>query len=209
VVAGLNPLCPSCAKRQKSEDEPGIEQEPCAEPVERSEDTGDKRLNEVRMFGPDRYVTRLAVVSVEDLYNQGFRGLIVDLDNTLMGFHQTELEADHLEWVARAHERGFRIVMVSNNFTARVSGIASQLGVDSISNALKPLPFAVMRAMRMLAMPRRQIAMVGDQLFTDVLCGKICGMYTILTEPIENKDFALTKVFRFFERLMLPERPTE
>lgn len=161
------------------------------------------------MFGPDRYVSRLAGMSVDDLYAQGFRGLIVDLDNTLMGFRQTELEADHLAWVGRAHERGFRIVMVSNNFTQRVHGIARQLGVQCIANALKPLPFGVMRAVRMLGMPRRQIAVVGDQLFTDVLSGKLCGLYTILCEPIENKDFALTKVFRFFERLMLPERPGE
>jgi HAD superfamily phosphatase (TIGR01668 family) len=148
-------------------------------------------------------------MSVDALYAQGFRGLIVDLDNTLMGFRQTELEADHLDWVARAHDRGFKIVLVSNNFTERVHGIAAQLGVECIANALKPLPFGVMKAMRMLGMPRHQMAVVGDQLFTDVLVGKVCGLYTILTEPIENKDFPLTKVFRFFEKLMLPERPTE
>ena len=161
------------------------------------------------MFGPDRYVSRLAKLSVEELYNRGFRGLIVDLDNTLMGFRQTELEADHLDWVKRAHDRGFHIVMVSNNFTARVTSIAQVLGVDCIPNALKPLPFGVLRAVRMLGMPRRQIAVVGDQLFTDVLSGKLCGLYTILTEPIENKDFPITKVFRFFERLMLPHGPSE
>jgi predicted HAD superfamily phosphohydrolase YqeG len=65
-----------------------------------------------------------------------------------------------------------------------------------------------MRAIRMLALPNEKIAMVGDQLFTDVLSGKLCGLYTILTEPIEAKDFALTKVFRFFERMILPERPS-
>jgi hypothetical protein len=159
------------------------------------------------MLGPDRFVTRLATVSIEGLRDQGFRGLIVDLDNTLMGFRQTELEADHLDWVARAHDHGFRIVMVSNNFTERVNGIARQLKVPCIPNALKPLPFGVMRAVRMLDMPRKQIAVVGDQLFTDVLSGKLCGLYTILTEPIEAKDFPITKIFRFFERLMLPDRP--
>jgi HAD superfamily phosphatase (TIGR01668 family) len=161
------------------------------------------------MLGPDRYVARLARMSVEDLYEEGFRGLIVDLDNTLMGFRQTEIEADHLDWVRRAHLRGFRIVMVSNNFTQRVTGIARQLGVECIPNALKPLPFGVLRAVRMLDMPRRHIAVVGDQLFTDVLSGKLCGLYTILTEPIENKDFPITKVFRFLERLMLPKGPNE
>jgi predicted HAD superfamily phosphohydrolase YqeG len=59
----------------------------------------------------------------------------------------------------------------------------------------------------MLDMPRKEIAVVGDQLFTDVLSGKLCGLYTILTEPIESKDFPITKIFRFFERLMLPDRP--
>jgi HAD superfamily phosphatase (TIGR01668 family) len=161
------------------------------------------------MFGPDRFVSRLATLALEDLHAQGFRGLIVDLDNTLMGFRQTELEADHLDWVARAHDRGFRMVMVSNNFTERVTGIARQLNVPCIPNALKPLPFGVMRAIRMLEMPRRQIAVVGDQLFTDVLSGKLCGLYTILTEPIESKDFPVTKIFRFFERLMLAGRTSE
>ena len=136
----------------------------------------------------------------------GKHGLIVDLDNTLMGFRQTELCEDHLAWCERAHERGFRMVMVSNNFTERVTGIARQLRIPCIPNALKPLPFGVMRAVRMLEMPRERIAVVGDQLFTDVLSGKLCGLYTILTEPIESKDFPITKVFRFFERLMLPER---
>lgn len=160
------------------------------------------------MFGPDRYVSRLATVAIEELRDQGFRGLIVDLDNTLMGFRQTELEADHLDWVARAHDHGFRMVMVSNNFTERVTGIARQLDIPCIPNALKPLPFGVMRAIRMLDMPRKEIAVVGDQLFTDVLSGKLCGLYTILTEPIEAKDFPITKIFRFFERLMLPDRPS-
>lgn len=159
------------------------------------------------MLGPNRYVTRLADVPHERLEEMGFRGLIVDLDNTLMGFRQTELCADHLAWMERAHDRGFKMVMVSNNFTTRVTGIASQLRIPCIPNALKPLPFGVMRAVRMLELPRNEIAVVGDQLFTDVLSGKLCGLYTILTEPIEAKDFPITKVFRFFEKLMLPERP--
>jgi uncharacterized protein len=158
------------------------------------------------MFGPDRFVTRLAAVDLDELHGLGFRGLIVDLDNTLMGFRQTELEADHLEWVQQAHDRGFAMVMVSNNFTERVTGIARQLQIACVPNALKPLPFGMLRAVRQLGLPRRQIAVVGDQLFTDVLSGKLCGLYTILTEPIEAKDFPVTKIFRFFEKLMLPER---
>lgn len=158
------------------------------------------------MFGPDRFVSRLADVPHEELERMGFAGLILDLDNTLVGFRQSEICEEHLAWVERAHERGFKMVMVSNNFTDRVTSVAAQLRIECIPNALKPLPFGMLRALKLLGMPRSKVAVVGDQLFTDVLSGKLCGLYTILTEPIEAKDFPLTRVFRFFERLMLPER---
>ena len=174
--------------------------------VETPEDTGDKRRKPVQMLRPDRFAPRLHDVPHEELELAGIRGLIVDLDNTLLGFRATELEREHLEWVARAHERGFRIVMLSNNFSERVNSLARQLNVTCIPNALKPLPLGFLRAKRRLQLRRHEIAVVSDQLFTDVLGGKLCGLYTILTEPIELKDFAVTRVFRFFERLMLPNR---
>jgi HAD superfamily phosphatase (TIGR01668 family) len=159
------------------------------------------------MLGPNRFAPRLHDIPLAELWALGIRGLIVDLDNTLLGFRETELAAEHLAWVEEAHERGFAMVMVSNNFSDRVRGIARQLRIACIPNALKPLPFGFWRAMRCLNLPRAQIAVVGDQLFTDVLGAKLSGnLYTILTEPIENKDFAITMMFRFFERLMLPER---
>jgi uncharacterized protein len=155
------------------------------------------------MLGPDRFAPRLHDVLHEDLEAAGIRGLIVDLDNTLLGYRETELAQEHIAWVARAHDRGFQIIMLSNNFSERVTSIAAQLNVRCIPNALKPLPFGFMRAMRGLNLHRSQIAVVGDQLFTDVLGAKFCGLYTILTEPIEAKDLPLTTFFRFFERMML------
>src|SRR5579883_3484368 len=110
------------------------------------------------MLGPDRFAPRLHDVPHEELESAGIRGLIVDLDNTLLGFHATELEQEHLDWVARAHERGFRIVMLSNNFSERVNMLARQLNVTCIPNALKPLPFGFLRAKRRLKLRRREIA---------------------------------------------------
>jgi hypothetical protein len=158
------------------------------------------------MLGPNRFAPRLHDVPHEELEAAGIRGLIVDLDNTLLGFRETELGQEHIAWVARAHDRGFRIVMLSNNRSGRVNVLAAQLKVECIPNALKPLPFGFLRAKRQLNMRRHEIAVVGDQLFTDVLGGKLCGLYTILTEPIEGKDFAVTRFFRFFERAMLRGR---
>ncbi|HEY1882715.1 MAG TPA: YqeG family HAD IIIA-type phosphatase [Candidatus Cybelea sp.] len=174
--------------------------------MESPEDTGDNPCKTPAMFGPDRFAPRLYDVPHEELEAAGIRGLIVDLDNTLLGFRETELGHEHVSWVARAHDRGFRIVMLSNNFSERVTGLAARLQVECIPNALKPLPFGFLRAKRRLQMSRHEIAVVGDQLFTDVLGGKLCGLYTILTEPIELKDFAVTRVFRYFERIMLRGR---
>ncbi|MGZ3523029.1 MAG: YqeG family HAD IIIA-type phosphatase [Vulcanimicrobiaceae bacterium] len=166
-------------------------------------DTNGRR----HMLGPDRFAPRLHDIKLSELADLGIRGLIVDLDNTLLGFRETELAAEHLAWVEEAHERGFKIVLVSNNFRDRVCGIAAALHIDCVPNALKPLPFGFWVALRRLGLRRRQVAVVGDQLFTDVLGAKLCGgLYTILTEPIERKDFPITMLFRFFERLMLPQR---
>src|SRR5579863_9237125 len=106
------------------------------------------------MLGPDRFAPRLHDVPHEELEAAGIRGLIVDLDNTLLGFRETELGREHVEWVARAHDRGFRIVMLSNNFSERVHSLAAQLNVSCIPNALKPLPFGFLRAKRRLGLPR-------------------------------------------------------
>ena len=72
---------------------------------------------------PDRFAPRLHDIPLAELAAMGIRGLIVDLDNTLLGFRETELAAEHLAWVEEAHERGFAMVMVSNNFSERVRGI--------------------------------------------------------------------------------------
>ena len=159
--------------------------------------------NGMRMLRPDRFVVRLHQVDLDDLERRGIRGLIVDLDNTMVAYRQSEIVKEHLNWVQEARARGFAMVMLSNNFTGRVTGVAEQLQIDCIPNALKPLPTGFWRARRLLRLPSRAIAVVGDQLFTDVLGGKLLGLYTILTEPIEPHDFAITRVFRFFERMLV------
>jgi hypothetical protein len=159
------------------------------------------------MLGPNRFAARLHDVSLAELAQAGIRGLIIDLDNTLLGFRETEPAAEHLAWIAEAHSRGFLMCMVSNNFSERARSIAGQLKIGCVPNALKPLPFGFMRALKQLGLPRKQVAVVGDQFFTDVLGAKLCGnLYTILTEPIETHDFAITRMFRFLERIVLPER---
>jgi HAD superfamily phosphatase (TIGR01668 family) len=154
----------------------------------------------VESLAPDDHAHTLPDVSLEALAAAGIRGIIVDLDNTVCPYRQPELAPGVADWVAEARRRGFVLVLVSNNFTERVASIGARLGIPIVPNALKPLPFAFLRALRLLRTPRRATVVIGDQLFTDVLGAKLLGLRTVLTQPLVAHDFALTRLLRFLER---------
>ena len=158
--------------------------------------TGDS----VERIRADHHADTLPEVPLDLLTEAGIRGIVVDLDNTVCAYHQPELAPGVAEWVAAARDRGFALVLVSNNFTERVSAVGVQLGIPVVPNALKPLPFAFLRALKVLGTPRRSTVVIGDQLFTDVLGAKLLGLRTILTKPLVERDFPLTRVLRFLER---------
>jgi HAD superfamily phosphatase (TIGR01668 family) len=167
--------------------------------------TGDS----VDTLRPDAHAASLVDVDVDRLWERGLRGIVLDLDNTCCAYHQPELAAGVADWVAGARDRGFRIVMLSNNFSERVAAAGAQLGVSTVPNALKPLPFGFLRALRLLGTPRRLTVVIGDQVFTDMLGGKLLGLRTVLTEPIVAHDFPLTRVLRWLERLVYKRTPPE
>jgi HAD superfamily phosphatase (TIGR01668 family) len=159
------------------------------------------------MFRPDLEAATLPDVSLDDLWNRGFRGIIIDLDNTVCGYHESTLAPGVREWVVAAKARGFRLAMVSNNFRERVAAIGSQLDVPAVPSALKPLPQGFLLALRHLRTRRAQTVVIGDQLFTDVLGAKLLGLHAVLTEPIVPKDFPLTRVLRLMERVLFARAP--
>jgi HAD superfamily phosphatase (TIGR01668 family) len=159
------------------------------------------------MFRPDIETATLADVSLEDLWSRGFRGIIVDLDNTVCGYHESTLAPGVREWVIAAKARGFALVLVSNNFRERVAAVGAQLDVPSVPNALKPLPQGFLLALRHLGTRRAETVVIGDQLFTDVLGAKFLGLHTVLTHPLVPKDFPLTRVLRLMERVFFARAP--
>ncbi len=134
------------------------------------------------------------------------RGIIVDLDNTLVGYGRDDLMPADEAWIAQAKEAGFKIVLVSNNFTTRVVRIGDRLSVPTVSAALKPLPGGFLRALKLLGTPKSATVVVGDQLFTDVLGAKLVGLHSILTHPLVPHDWHGTKILRLLERLVLGRR---
>src|SRR5665213_619402 len=167
---------------------------------ERGERAVDGSGDSVERIRADHQADTLTAVSLDLLAKTGVRGIVVDLDNTVCEYRRPELAPGVAEWVAAARDRGFAMVLVSNNFTERVASVGAQLGIPVVQNALKPLPFAFLRALRLLGTTRRATIVIGDQRFTAVLGAKLVGLRTILTKPLVERDFALTRVLRFLER---------
>lgn len=154
-------------------------------------------------------VPRLAVRTIYDidldkLWKSGIRGIITDLDNTLVGAKDPQATPELIEWLGRLNKAGFKVVIVSNNHRARVTAFAEPLGIEFIYRAKKPTNVSFHRAMKLLGTGAKQTAVIGDQMLTDVLGGNRMGLYTILVQPISIRDEGFfTKVNRRIEKLAL------
>ncbi len=158
------------------------------------------------MLKPERLVATLAEIRPTDLAAAGVRGLIVDLDNTLVGYGRPAIEPQAAAWVREVREAGLGMVLLSNNTTGRVRLVAGQLGLQGIDCALKPLPHGFRRALGLLGLSADAVRVVGDQLFTDVLGASLAGIRCILVEPLVAHDWPGTRILRSLERLVLPHR---
>ncbi|MBE3596576.1 MAG: YqeG family HAD IIIA-type phosphatase [Hydrogenibacillus sp.] len=159
-----------------------------------------------RLFKPERVVDSFFVLEAGDLAQQGIRGLIVDLDNTLVPWNSEEESPEVAEHLNRLLDAGLRIVIASNNRSPRVGRIAGRLGVRHVSFARKPLPIGLRRALSIIDLPKTEVAVVGDQLLTDVLGGNLLGLRTILVRPLVDHDGWVTRVNRWVERRVLGRR---
>ncbi|MDQ6826198.1 MAG: YqeG family HAD IIIA-type phosphatase, partial [Candidatus Eremiobacteraeota bacterium] len=156
---------------------------------------------------PTSFAKRINDISLELLRKDGIVGIIVDLDNTLVGYRIGAPDEAVARWVRDALEHGFKVAMVTNNATQWARNIALGLEIPCIPNARKPSPRGFLRAMRLIETDRQSTVVVGDQLFTDVLGAKIFGMKVILTEPIVPREEWWMRFLRFFERIILYRVP--
>ncbi len=160
-----------------------------------------------RWWWPTSYAPRVADIDLDKLSSNGFCGVIIDLDNTLVGYRQLLPDDRDARWIVAARELGLRVVMVTNNATPWASGVAKNLGIPCIANARKPLPSGFRRALGVLELPRESVIVVGDQLFTDILGAKLFGLAAILVEPLVERDPLNTRWLRTFERWLLRGLP--
>jgi len=155
-----------------------------------------------RYLTADALADRVENIPLQALRQKGIVGLVVDLDNTLAPWNEKQISDPVRAWVEAAKQTGFRICIVSNaHRPARVAAMAADLGVDHVSTAWKPRRSGFRKAMRLLATTPQTTAVIGDQLFTDVLGGKRVGALTLWVRPISPVEFITTRFVRKMERL--------
>ena len=141
------------------------------------------------MFKPKWWMKNVLSIDEEFIRKNHLRGLVLDLDNTLSMHGSPAAEEGVLEWLEEMRRLGVKMTVVSNNRRKRVDPLARELGLDYISFGCKPLTVGISRAVRRMRLPKSSVALVGDQIFTDIMGGNLKRMPTILVEPfhLENK----------------------
>lgn len=142
-------------------------------------------------------------LDLDELKKVGIKGVIFDLDNTLVEWKCEQLNPEVIELIKRFKKEGFSLCILSNALENRVEAVARILDIPYVSRAVKPRKSPFRKALEILGTTPESTAVVGDQLFTDILGGNRMELYTIWTPPLSDTEFISTKAVRKFERLVI------
>jgi hypothetical protein len=155
------------------------------------------------LFYPDFYCNNVRDVKLELLKENNIKGIILDVDNTLVDYYK-KFEEGTIEWVNELKESGIKFCIVSNsNKKEKVQYVANTLDVPYFYFAKKPLKTGFNKAKKMLDLNAENIAAIGDQIMTDVVGSNRCKMFSILVKPIKEKDIFITRVKRPLENWII------
>lgn len=155
-------------------------------------------------FFPDATVTSTYAIDYDRLYKQGYRGILFDIDNTLVE-HGKEASDKAKRLFRRLKKIGFECCLISNNKKKRVYSFNEEIGVHSVFNAHKPAGKSYYYAMELMGTRPENTLFVGDQLFTDIFGAKRIGLKNYLVKPINEKEEIQIVLKRKMERLVLKE----
>lgn len=153
-------------------------------------------------FFPDEYVVSTYVIPFEKLYEEGYKGLVFDIDNTLVP-HGAPADERAVKLFERLRKMGFSTCLISNNREPRVRPFAEKVESKFVCNAHKPSTKNYRKAMEIMGTDLAHTIFIGDQLFTDVYGAKRTGMRNILVKPIHPKEEIQIILKRYLEKIVL------
>lgn len=149
---------------------------------------------------PDAHLNNVREITTNFLKDNKINALILDVDNTLIDYDKN-LPEETIEWAKELKSNNIKLYILSNtNKKEKVKTVAEKLGIEYMYFAKKPLKSGFKKVQEKLKEPSQNIAVVGDQIFTDIVGGNRCKMFTILVEPIAEKDIWITMVKRPLEK---------
>jgi HAD superfamily phosphatase (TIGR01668 family) len=158
----------------------------------------------IRLFTPDLRLQSVLELDLGRLRSLGLDALLLDIDCTLKRYREESLPPETAAWLEGLRAAGIGLCLVSNGRTRRISALAEPLGVPFACRALKPLPFVCRSMVRRLGFNRARTALVGDQVFADLMAGRLAGLFTILVQPLHPEEEPwFTRIKRPLERLVL------
>lgn len=153
-------------------------------------------------FYPDEYVDSAYGIPFEELYKKGYRGIIFDVDNTLVP-HGAPADKRSIELFEQLRKIGFSTCILSNNKEPRVAPFAKNVNSPYIFKGGKPSVKGYKKAMKVMNTERGTTLFIGDQLFTDVWGARRTGLYSILVKPINPKEEIQIVLKRYLEAVVL------
>ena len=155
------------------------------------------------MFKPNVKLDKITDISISVLNKYNINSLILDVDNTLSTHHGQVLTDGLEDWLKLMNENGIKMTVLSNSKSKRLEPFAKKIGLDYISMGLKPLPFGFWRALKRLGSKRKNTAIVGDQVFTDIVGGNCVGLITVLLTPIKLETSLRFRIKRKIESFVI------
>ena len=152
------------------------------------------------LLTPDVFYPHITDIPGRFFKERGLKLAVLDVDNTLTSHNNPTPFPGVAEWIAARQAEGVILCILSNNSPERVEPFARKLGLDFISMACKPMTFGLTRACRRYGLKPRQVCLIGDQIFTDIVGGNLKGVLTVLVEPYELEHKWSFRLKRRLER---------
>lgn len=153
----------------------------------------------MRNILPDTYSKNIYTIPYQKLKNSNIKLLMFDLDNTIISIEKDDIDEDTIDLFQKL-KQDFDVMIVSNSISKKVSDIATKLDIPYNSFSLKPLSLTYKKVHKKYNYKYEEMAMIGDQLYTDILGGKKLNIYTVLVDPISSKELIVTKINRLLEK---------
>lgn len=155
---------------------------------------------------PKIYKKDIYSINYKLLKEKGINSLFFDMDNTLIDYSTTNPNKKLINLIDTLKKEGFKIFILSNSLPRRLNKFTSQVNItDSIYFACKPFKKGYIKLIKKHKLNPKNIACIGDQLYTDIKGANNLNLLSILVDPISNKEHILTKLNRLKERKIYKE----